>query len=94
MLTWLLAALTLTLFIVAVATLHFMRAEANKRLATGNQLSYFLPMMRWDQVTVPYKRLYPQGHAYLVWQVSVFGTVASAAIIILIQVWQIIAGNR
>jgi hypothetical protein len=92
-LAWMFVAPALALFIVAVATLHFMRVKANERLPQSNQLSYFLPMTRWNMVTEAYKRLYPQGRASLIWQMSVLGTSACAGVVILIQIWELVAAN-
>ena len=86
---WLLAVPVLASFVSAVCTLHFMRVKANRRLPDDRKISYFLPMTRWNRVTDEYKRLYPNGRAYPLWQVSVIGTAVFAVGSVLLEVWKL-----
>jgi hypothetical protein len=91
-LEWL-AVLVLVCFIVAVASLHFMRVAANRRLPDSDKFSYLLPFSppfnRWNRVTDAYKRLYPRGRAYPIWQVSAIGTAVLAIGIVLAEIWEL-----
>jgi len=89
MLSWLLAMPALVCFVVAIVTLHFMRISVNRRLPPTDRISYFLPMTRWNRVTDAYKRAFPHGRAYLVWQASVIGTVAFVVAILLGDLWYV-----
>lgn len=93
MLVWLLAMPALVCFIIAVATLHFMRVKTNRRLPESDKISYFLPMTRWNKVTDAYKRLYLEGCAYIIWRVAVIGTAVLAMGIVLSELWELALGK-
>ena|ERR1700728_1433509 len=92
---WLLAVPGLVCFIAAMASLHVMRLLANRRLPDSKKFPYLHPFTfdppreRLDRMIDAYKRLYPSGRAYLIWQISAVGTAVFAVAIILADLWQL-----
>ena len=86
-LKWLVMAACL---VVDVVCLHFMVKQANKRLPPEQRLSYFF---HGEGVADVYRRLYPEGRAYQVLQVSVIITAAFSAVLIVTYIWSLLAAR-
>jgi len=95
----LLAVPELVCFVAAIASLHVMRVLANRSLPDSKKIPYLHPFTlgrpfeRVDRVIDAYKRLYPLGRAYLIWQVSAIGTAVFAAAIVLADLWRLVVAK-
>jgi uncharacterized membrane protein YedE/YeeE len=75
-------------FGVAVVTVHSMRLAANRLLPESEQISYFLPLNKWDKIIDSYRSLYPRGLLYSIFRVAVIGTAGFGIGIVLGVIWR------
>jgi hypothetical protein len=82
-------------FVVAIASLHFMRILPNRRLPDRAKFPYLHPFTfdpafdRLNRAIDAYNRLYPCCRAYLVWQDSAISTAVFAVAIVLAELWEL-----